>query len=88
MIEVPRGRQDHLIALVTQARDRGRKSLIAAGRDGDLVGCGINQLTMARQADDWRIVFGMDTNAPITSCDTFKEGYLARRDQGAQFSDH
>ena len=56
--------------------------------NGDLVGCGINQLTMARQADDWRIVFGMDTNAPITSCDTFKEGYLARRDQGAQFSDH
>lgn len=48
--------------------------------NGDLVGCGINQLTMAQQDGDWRIVFGMDTNAPTPSCGAFRETYLASRD--------
>ncbi|MEO1189588.1 MAG: hypothetical protein AAFW60_10990, partial [Pseudomonadota bacterium] len=44
--------------------------------NGDLVGCGINQLTMARQGEAWRIVFGMDTNAPQETCGDFRRAYL------------
>ncbi|MEL7032843.1 MAG: hypothetical protein AAGL97_12195 [Pseudomonadota bacterium] len=46
--------------------------------NGDLVGCGVNQLTMAQQNDAWRIIFGMDTNAPKETCSGFKQAYLAR----------
>lgn len=48
--------------------------------NGDLVGCGVNQLTMARQGESWRIVFGMDTNAQKETCDTFKQTYLSKLD--------
>ena len=47
---------------------------------GEMVGCGINQLTMAQIDESWRVVFGMDTNAPKESCDTFKDDYLASLD--------
>jgi len=47
--------------------------------DGKIVGCGVNQLSMALTDGDWRIVSGMDTPAPKESCSTFKEDYLAGR---------
>ena len=43
--------------------------------DGKLVGCGVNQFTMAKLGDDWRIVSGMDTQAPKEACATFRESY-------------
>lgn len=43
---------------------------------GEMVGCGINQLSMAQIDGEWRVVFGMDTNAPEGTCDTFKADYL------------
>lgn len=42
---------------------------------GELVGCGVNQLSMARLDGDWRIVFGMDTPAPKDTCPAFKDTY-------------
>lgn len=47
---------------------------------GEMVGCGINQLTLAKIDENWRVVFGMDTQAPKDSCDTFKADYLASPD--------
>jgi len=47
--------------------------------DRKIVGCGVNQLSMAKQEDQWRIVSGMDTPAPKESCENFKENYLAER---------
>jgi len=47
---------------------------------GELVGCGVNQLTLANTGDDWRIVFGMDTSEPEDTCGDFKARYLAARD--------
>lgn len=46
--------------------------------DGQIVGCGVNHLSMAKQDEQWRIVSGMDTPAPKESCETFKETYLAK----------
>ena len=43
---------------------------------GDLVGCGVNQLSMARVEGDWRIVFGMDTGEPKETCREFRARYL------------
>jgi len=45
--------------------------------DGKIVGCGVNQLSMALIEEEWRVVSGMDTPAPKESCETFKETYLA-----------
>ena len=42
----------------------------------EIVGCGVNQLSMARQGGEWRIVSGMDTNTD-TDCATFKADYLS-----------
>ena len=47
--------------------------------DSKIVGCGVNQLSMARQDGHWRVVSGIDTQAPRESCETFKETYLAER---------
>lgn len=44
---------------------------------GDLVGCGVNTLTMAEFDDQWRVIFGMDTGEPEGSCEGFKDRYLA-----------
>lgn len=43
---------------------------------GKLVGCGVNQLSMARIGDDWRVVFGMDTGEPDGMCEGFRARYL------------
>ena len=40
---------------------------------GDIAGCGVNQFTVAKTEDEWRIVFGMDTAAgAATDCASFK----------------
>jgi len=44
---------------------------------GEIAGCGVNQLSMVRTQGDWRVVSGMDTQAPKESCPAFKETYLA-----------
>jgi len=46
--------------------------------DGKIVGCGVNQLSMAKDGEEWRVSSGMDTPAPKESCETFKESYLAK----------
>lgn len=43
--------------------------------DGKRVGCGVNQFTMAEMEDGWRIVSGMDVQAPKNTCETFRENY-------------
>lgn len=47
---------------------------------GDLVGCGVNQLTLAKTEGDWRVVFAMDTSEPKDTCGDFKARYLSRSD--------
>ena len=44
---------------------------------GELVGCGVNTLTMAEFDGQWRVVFGMDAGEPEGTCAGFKERYLA-----------
>lgn len=44
---------------------------------GELVGCGVNQLTLARVDGDWRAIFVMDTHEPRDTCGDFKARYLA-----------
>ncbi len=46
--------------------------------DGKTVGCGVNQLSMAKSDGEWRIVAGMDVQAPKETCDSFKADYAAR----------
>lgn len=43
--------------------------------EGKRVGCGVNQFTMAQLEGDWRIVAGIDVQAPKSECETFKETY-------------
>jgi len=45
--------------------------------DGKIVGCGVNQLSMAKTDGEWRIVSGMDVQAPKDDCETFKKTYAA-----------
>jgi len=45
--------------------------------NGEIAGCGVNQLSMARNEGEWRVVSAMDTPAPKESCATFKESYLS-----------
>lgn len=44
---------------------------------GELVGCGVNQLTLARVEGEWRAIFVMDTHEPRETCGDFKARYLA-----------
>ncbi|MFN3212953.1 MAG: hypothetical protein ACE37M_07605 [Henriciella sp.] len=46
--------------------------------DGEIVNCGVNTMTLAQTEHGWKIVFGMDTPAPIETCDTFKAEYSAK----------
>ena len=46
--------------------------------NGEIAGCGVNQLSMARRDGDWRIVSGMDTAAPKESCASFKKTTIAQ----------
>ena len=43
--------------------------------DGKIVGCGVNQLSMAKSNNEWRIVSGMDIQAPKEDCAEFKQTY-------------
>ncbi len=47
---------------------------------GELVGCGVNQLTLAKTEENWRVVFAMDTSEPKDTCGDFKTRYLATSD--------
>lgn len=46
--------------------------------DGELRGCGVNHFTMVNMAEDgapseWRILSGIDEQAPVETCDTFRD---------------
>ncbi len=43
---------------------------------GELVGCGVNQFTLAREKDAWTIIHGIDTQ-DSGDCATFKDRYEA-----------
>ena len=43
--------------------------------DDKIVGCGVNQLSMAKSNNEWRIVSGMDIQAPKEDCAEFKQTY-------------
>ena len=47
--------------------------------DGERVGCGVNQFTMAEMEGDWRIVTGMDVQAEKDECAGFRKGYGRRK---------
>jgi hypothetical protein len=47
--------------------------------NGKRVGCGVNQFTMAKQNEDWRIVSGIDVQAPKEDCETFRQTYQSSR---------
>lgn len=40
--------------------------------NGELVGCGVNTMTLTEQDGAWRVIYGMDTNAPKETCETFE----------------
>lgn len=40
--------------------------------NGELVGCGVNTMTLTEQGGAWRVIYGMDTNAPKETCETFE----------------
>ncbi|MEM6650805.1 MAG: hypothetical protein AAF603_11210 [Pseudomonadota bacterium] len=43
---------------------------------GKITNCGVNQFTLVKAENQWRIIFGIDTAAsPDTDCATFKEEY-------------
>lgn len=41
---------------------------------GELVGCGVNQFTLGKTADGWRILYGIDKPAQ-TDCETFPDQF-------------
>ncbi|MEP3653687.1 MAG: hypothetical protein ABJO36_02220 [Litorimonas sp.] len=43
--------------------------------DGKRVGCGVNHFTMAEMPEGWRIVSGMDVQAPKEDCSGFRDSY-------------
>ena len=45
--------------------------------DGNLVGCGVNHFSMSQQNGQWRIISGMDVQAPKEDCDDFQQSYKA-----------
>ncbi|MEO0607551.1 MAG: hypothetical protein AAFY82_04920 [Pseudomonadota bacterium] len=44
---------------------------------GERIGCGVNQITLAQTGEDWRVVFAMDTSEPKETCGDFKARVLA-----------
>ncbi len=46
--------------------------------EGKIVGCGVNQLSMAKSNGVWRIVSGMDVQAPKEECPEFKTRYQTK----------
>ena len=47
--------------------------------DGEISGCGVNQLSMAKTDGEWKIISGMDVQAPKDSCESFKADYQLTR---------
>lgn len=45
--------------------------------NGELAGCGVNTMTLTEDDGAWRVIYGMDTNAPKGTCETFEAGHLA-----------
>lgn len=45
--------------------------------DGKRVGCGVNHLAMVRDGENWRVAVGMDVQAPIERCETYKATVIA-----------
>ena len=43
--------------------------------NGDLVGCGVNTLTLTEVDGAWRVIYGMDTGAPKDACADFEAEY-------------
>lgn len=46
---------------------------------GELVSCGVNHFTLAKDADGWRVIHGVDTEETGGDCATFKDRYTASR---------
>ncbi|WP_262693423.1 nuclear transport factor 2 family protein [Kordiimonas aquimaris] len=43
---------------------------------GEMVGCGVNQFTLAKSSDGWRVVYGIDKHEPKgTDCNAFRAGF-------------
>lgn len=43
---------------------------------GELVGCGVNQFTLAKSAEGWRVLYGIDKHEPKgTDCNAFRAGF-------------
>lgn len=43
---------------------------------GKLVSCGVNQFTLAKSSDGWRVVYGIDKHEPKgTDCAAFRAGF-------------
>ena len=45
--------------------------------NGKRVGCGVNHFSMSQQNGQWRIISGMDVQAPKKDCDDFQQSYKA-----------
>ena len=43
--------------------------------NGDLVGCGVNTMTLTEVDGAWRVIYGMDTGAPKETCADFEAEY-------------
>jgi hypothetical protein len=43
---------------------------------GELVGCGVNQFTLAKTIEGWRIVYGIDMPAQV-DCETYPDRFKA-----------
>ncbi len=41
-----------------------------------IVGCGVNQLSMAKSDGEWRIISGVDVQAPRDECSAFQKSYI------------
>lgn len=43
---------------------------------GELVSCGVNQFTLAKSGEGWRVVYGMDKHEPKgTDCKAFEDSF-------------
>ena len=45
--------------------------------NGELAGCGVNTMTLTEQDGAWRVIYGMDTNAPKETCETFEAEHIS-----------
>ena len=47
--------------------------------NGDLVGCGVNTMTLTETEGAWRVIYGMDTSVPKDTCPDFEAKYSMTR---------